>query len=137
MARDARKIVMRTAALGLVLAWPSVVSAQNSGSFQLTAQVPVACWINHAVAAEATTGAEGAVTEGCNSATGYAVFVNHRPLDTYESVRLRYGGRFAVLGSTVQEVNREYGPRVQSMTYGFSDVHLRAPLTLNMTIQPI
>ena len=138
MSRDARTNFCRTAMIAGILAWPNVAAAQVSGSFRLSAQVPMACWISHDVTAEAASGAEGSVTEGCNSATGYAVFVDHRPLDTAESVRLRYGNRFANLtGSTVQEVNREHGPRVQKVTYGFSDVQLNAPLTLNMIIQPI
>lgn len=134
----ARRIFLRITAIILASALPIAASAQNSGSFQISAQVPMACWVNHTVPAEAITGGAGSVTEGCNNSAGYAVYVDHRPLTATESVRLQYGDQTTNLaGSSVTEVSRRYGPNVQKVSYSFSHVQLREPLTLNIMIQAI
>lgn len=119
-------------------ATPALANPQTSGTFRISAAVPMACWVDHAVQADALGASEGRVTEGCNSASGYVVSASYRPLDGSERAHLIYGHRsldLSALGQ--QEVHRENGPRIQQIAYRFDDVRLNAPLTLSLTIQPI
>ncbi|WP_144423594.1 hypothetical protein [Sphingopyxis sp. 113P3] len=116
----------------------AAASEQATGTFQVTATVPMACWVNHSVYADALANAPGFVTEGCNNATGYLVSAQYRPLAQSESARLLYGdSRVELSALGTQEVHREYGPRIQQIAYRFEQVSLEAPLTLSLTIQPI
>ncbi len=98
----------------------------------------MACWINHTVEADAQSGSQGSVVEGCNNTSGYVVSASHRPLASDESAQLRYGNSVVQLSKlTTQEVNRDYGPTIQEISYSFVGVSLFAPLTISLTIQPI
>lgn len=109
-----------------------------TGSFQVSASVPMACWVDHSTAASALGSSEGLVTEGCNSASGYVVSASYRPLAASERARLVYGNRtFDLSAIGHQEVRREHGPRIQEIAYRFDGVSLDGPLTLSLTIQPI
>lgn len=122
-----------------VLGCAAPVSAQEaSGSFRVSAQVPVACWVDHSVRADAVAGTLGSVTEGCNSASGYVVSAAYRPLTNSERAQLVYGGQSFTLSDTgLHEVRREHGPRIQQIDYRFDNVALDAPLTLSLMIQPL
>lgn len=125
------------AAAALVSA-PAMAGSQAAGTFQISATVPMACWVDHAVEADAMSPADGRVTEACNSASGYVVSAMYRPLDPSEHARLIYGDRMFDLSSAgEQEVHRAHGPRIQQVVYRFDEVRLEAPLTLSLTIQPI
>ncbi len=122
----------------LLASSPAFARQQASGSFQVTATVPMACWVNHSVHADALGNSPGLVTEGCNSASGYMVSAHYRPLVRSESARLLYGNNTVDLSALgTQEVHREYGPRIQQIAYHFDQVSLETPLTLSLTIQPI
>lgn len=121
-----------------LVAFPASASEQGSGSFRITASVPMACWVDHSIAADARGTSPGLVTEGCNNASGYMVSAFYRPLAQNETARLVYGDRLIDLSAAgTQEVHREHGPRIQQIAYHFDDVSLDAPLTLSLTIQPI
>lgn len=116
----------------------SAKDAVAGGTFQVRAVVPMACWVDHSIAADALSGAEGLVTEGCNNPAGYIVSVSHRELAQSEHVSLHYGDKATELGNfPTQEINREYGPTIQKIAYRFESVVLDAPLTLSLTIQPL
>lgn len=121
-----------------LVAPPAAASEQATGSFRVSATVPMACWVDHSVEANAQGTAPGMVTEGCNNATGYIVSAFYRPLVQSETARLVYGDRSIDLSAAgTQEVHREYGPNIQQIAYHFDQVSLQAPLTLSLTIQPI
>lgn len=122
----------------LLVASPAIASPQATGTFRVTANVPMACWIDHSMHADALGNVPGLVTEGCNNATGYSVSAQYRPLGVTERARLVYGANMVDLSAVgANEIHREYGPRIQQITYRFDDVILAAPLTLSLTIQPI
>ncbi|MDR6834399.1 MULTISPECIES: hypothetical protein [unclassified Sphingopyxis] len=122
----------------LLASTPALASQQATGTFQVTATVPMACWVDHSVQADALANAPGLVTEGCNNASGYMVSAQYRPLAATESARLVYGTNMVDLSALgADEVHREYGPRIQQIAYRFDQVSLDAPLTLSLTIQPI
>lgn len=131
--------VMKLGCVAALLAsTPAVASQEAMGTFQVTATVPMACWVDHSIQADALGNSPGLVTEGCNNASGYMVSAQYRPLAQTESARLVYGNNtvnLSALGG--QEVHREYGPRIQQIAYRFDQVSLEAPLTLSLTIQPI
>lgn len=131
--------VMKLGCVAVLLAsTPAVASQQATGTFQVTATVPMACWVDHSVQADALAHSPGLVTEGCNNASGYMVSAQYRPLAQGESARLVYGNNMVDLSALGgQEVHREYGPRIQQIAYRFDQVSLDAPLTLSLTIQPI
>ncbi len=132
--------VMKLGCVAALLASTPAMAAsqQATGTFQITATVPMACWVNHSVHADALGNSQGLVTEGCNNATGYMVSAQYRPLAQSESARLLYGDTTVDLSALgTQEVHREYGPRIQQIAYRFDQVSLAAPLTLSLTIQPI
>lgn len=130
---------MKISCLAALLAPAPVLAGQQAtGTFQVTATVPMACWVDHSIQADALGNAPGLVTEGCNNASGYMVSAQYRPLAATESARLVYGTNMVTLSSLGgQEVHREYGPRIQQIAYRFDQVSLNAPLTLSLTIQPI
>src|SRR3546814_2459153 len=49
---------------------------------------PMACWVDHSIAADARGTSPGLVTEGCNNASGYMVSAFYRPLAQNETARL-------------------------------------------------
>ena len=135
-------IPMRMAMIGCIAAalavTPAFAGEQATGSFRVTASVPMACWVDHSVAVDARGTTPGLVTEGCNNASGYVVSALYRPLTGTETARLVYGDRMIDLSSAgAQEVHREYGPNIEQIAYHFDRVSLVAPLTLSLTIQPI
>lgn len=122
----------------LLASTPALASQQATGTFQITATVPMACWVDHSIQADALGHSTGLVTEGCNNASGYMVSAQYRPLMQSESARLVYGNNMVDLSAIGgQEVHREYGPRIQQIAYRFDQVSLETPLTLSLTIQPI
>lgn len=131
--------VMKLGCAAVLLAsTPAFATPQANGTFRISASVPMACWVNHSVQADALGTAQGLVTEGCNNASGYMVSAFYRPLAQSESARLIYGDALVSLSASgTQEVHREYGPRIQQIAYRFEQVVLDAPLTLSLTIQPI
>ncbi|WP_326524687.1 hypothetical protein [Sphingomonas sp.] len=137
--------LMRNRALGgaaalcaIMATQPALARESASGSFQISATVPLACWVNHTTQADPLTGTTGQVTEGCNSPAGYTVSVMHRPLSLVERAELIYGShRINLSAIGTQEVHRQYGPRIQQIAYRFGTVSLETPITLSMTIQPI
>lgn len=131
--------VMKLGCVAVLLAsTPAVAGQQATGTFQVTATVPMACWVDHSIQADALGHSPGLVTEGCNNASGYMVSAQYRPLTQTESARLFYGDNMVNLSALGgQEVHREYGPRIQQIAYRFDQVSLDTPLTLSLTIQPI
>jgi hypothetical protein len=138
MATTIHNVMKLGCAAALLASNPALASQQATGTFQVTATVPMACWVDHSIQADAFGNAPGLVTEGCNNASGYSVSAQYRPLAATESARLVYGTNMVNLSSLGgQEVHREYGPRIQKIAYHFDQVTLNAPLTLSLTIQPI
>ncbi len=139
MAMSAIGKFVRLGCLAALLSPMSVAARpQTTGTFQIRASVPMACWVDHSVAVDALGMGQGQVTEGCNNASGYIVSAMYRPLGDSESARLVYGDSMVDLSAMgLQEVHREHGPRIQQIAYRFDDVALDAPLTLSLTIQPI
>ncbi|KTE17354.1 hypothetical protein [Sphingopyxis sp. H115] len=123
----------------LLASTPAAAASQQAmGTFQVTATVPMACWVDHSIYADALGNSPGLVTEGCNNASGYMVSAQYRPLAQTERARLLYGDSTVELSALgIQEVHREYGPRIQQIAYRFDEVSLETPLTLSLTIQPI
>lgn len=138
MATAIHNVMKLGCAAALLASTPALARQQASGSFQITATVPMACWVNHSIHADALGNSPGLVTEGCNSASGYLVSAQYRPLAQTERARLLYGDATVDLSALgMQEVHREYGPRIQQISYRFDQVSLETPLTLSLTIQPI
>lgn len=138
MATAIQKVMKLGCTAALLASAPAFASQQATGTFQVTATVPMACWVDHSIQADALGNAPGLVTEGCNNASGYMVSAQYRPLAATESARLVYGANMVDLSSLgAQEVHREHGPRIQQIAYRFDQVSLSAPLTLSLTIQPI
>lgn len=138
MATAIQNVMKLGCVAALLASTPAVASQQAMGTFEVTATVPMACWVDHSIQADALGHSPGLVTEGCNNASGYMVSAQYRPLTQTESARLVYGNNtvdLSALGG--QEVHREYGPRIQQIAYRFDQVTLEAPLTLSLTIQPI
>ena len=80
--------VMKLSCVAALLASTSAFANQQAtGTFQVTATVPMACWVDHSVQADALGNAPGLVTEGCNNASGYMVSAQYRPLAATESAR--------------------------------------------------
>lgn len=122
-----------------IAATPAAAAQQGSGSFQVSATVPMACWVNQtAQSDDGPSGIGGLATEGCNSASGYVVSAVYRPLFQSESARFVYGNSAFDLSSLgTQEVHREYGPGIRQISYHVDAMVLEAPLALSLTIQPI
>lgn len=139
MAMTAKKILGAHACIAIALmVTPAAASEQGSGSFQVSATVPMACWVNQNVQNDGIDSADGMVTEGCNSASGYIVSAVYRPLMGSERARLVYGSSaFDLSTMGTQEVHRSYGPSVRQIAYHVDAISLDAPLTLSLTIQPI
>lgn len=138
MATAIHNVTTLSCVAALLASSPALASQQATGTFQVTATVPMACWVDHSIQADALGNAPGLVTEGCNNATGYSVSAQYRPLAATESARLVYGANLVDLSALgAQEVHREYGPRIQQIAYRFDQVSLATPLTLSLTIQPI
>ena len=138
MATAIHNVTTLSCVVALLASSPALASQQATGTFQVTATVPMACWVDHSIQADALGNAPGLVTEGCNNATGYSVSAQYRPLAATESARLVYGANLVDLSALgAQEVHREYGPRIQQIAYRFDQVSLATPLTLSLTIQPI
>lgn len=138
MAFSKNVVTMLAGTAALLVASPAIASPQATGTFRVTASVPMACWIDHSMQADALGNVPGLVTEGCNNATGYSVSAQYRPLGASERARLVYGANLVDLSAVgANEIHREYGPRIQQIAYRFDDVILAAPLTLSLTIQPI
>jgi len=138
MATAIHNVMKLSCVAALLASTPAFANQQATGTFQVTATVPMACWVDHSIQADALGNAPGLVTEGCNNASGYMVSAQYRPLAATESARLVYGTNMVNLSSLGgQEVHREYGPRIQQIAYRFDQVSLNAPLTLSLTIQPI
>ena len=113
-----RKMAAIGCAAAALVSAPAMAGSQATETFQISATVPMACWVDHASPADARGQSEGHVTEACNSASGYVVSASYRPLDQSESARLIYGARMFDLSSLgEQEVHREYGPRIQQLVY--------------------
>ena len=138
MATAIRNVMKLACVAALLASAPALASPQSTGTFQVNVTVPMACWVDHSVRADALANSQGLVTEGCNNASGYMVSALYRPLARSESARLVYGDTMVNLSSIgAQEVHREYGPRIQQIAYRFDQVSLESPLTLSLTIQPI
>lgn len=138
MANAYRHVMKLGCSAALLASTPAFANQQATGTFQIIANVPMACWVNHSVQADALGTTPGLVTEGCNNASGYMVSAFYRPLAQSETARLIYGDTLVNLSAAgTQEVHREYGPRIQRISYRFDQVALETPLTLSLTIQPI
>lgn len=111
--------------------------AAGTGTFRVSLDVPMACWVSE-VSVDVVAQGAGEITEGCNSASGYVVSASHRPLEIAERARLVYGDRtFALSAAGHQVIRREFGPRVQQVAYRLAELRLNSPLTLSFTIQPL
>ncbi|MFV0643089.1 MAG: hypothetical protein ACK5NN_01090 [Sphingomonadaceae bacterium] len=139
MSKLAKGIVFTGCLSASLIATSAIAGEGNAtGSVRVSANVPMACWVDHSVRADAASGEQGLVREGCNNGAGYIVSAEHRPLDVQEHAKLRYGQTIVDLSKeTHQEVNREYGPKIQDVAYSFSEIALASSLTLSLTIQPL
>lgn len=131
-----------TAAVATVLGLtaPTAASSQShsSGTYRLSARVPVACWVRPAGAVLAGPGRTGSVIEACNNPGGFTISASYRPLAATEKARLRYADRMIDLSKSGQQVLRRSSmATIRTVNYQFDEVELVEPLILSLTIQPI
>ncbi|WP_392352938.1 hypothetical protein V8F63_09275 [Brevundimonas sp. LF-1] len=136
-----RRTLLAIAAGLTVVTAPQVASAGPTagGSYQLRANVPVACWVRPNTALMAETGRTGSVIEACNSPGGFTVSAQYRPLAESEKARIIYGDRSLDLTAApgLLELRRSTMASIRTVDYRFDDVQLEGPLILALTIQPI
>jgi hypothetical protein len=131
--------LLRGAAIGSVLLMQPGAAAAATGSFRVTASVPVLCMAHPDSAITLTNGAlsSGKVTEACNKSGGYTVVANYRPLDHDEHATLVYNGveiKLPASGSVVLHVSRL--ATIVSVAYSVSDVQVNSPIDLELDARP-
>lgn len=126
------------AAATLLASTPAAADGVASGTYQLQATVPVACWVRAETPVVAESGAAGSVVEACNSPGGFSVSANYRPLGVNETASIVYGGSAMPLSKGGLQLLRQSNlATIRSVNYQFANVDLQAPLVLSLTIQPL
>lgn len=112
--------------------------SQAGATFQVTARVPVACWVRPDVTVMAGEGLGGSVVEACNNPGGFTISANYRPLLATEKAEMVYDNRSFELAKSGQQLMRQSSmATIKRIEYRFGAVQLEAPLVLSLTIQPI
>jgi hypothetical protein len=131
-------IVAATVLAGIATPLIAHAGPQASGTYQLRAHVPVACWVRPVSPLLAENGRVGQVVEACNSPGGFTVSASYRPLSSTETASFNYGSRqFKLNANGNQELRRSNMATINTVDYRFEDVTLDQPLVLSLTIQPI
>lgn len=128
---------MLAAVAAIALAPTSASAQQKSGTYRLTARVPVACWVRpeQAMSSETVT---GRVVEACNSPGGFVVNASYRQLQAGESARLRYADTLLDLPKTGNvTLRRSRIAQIRTVNYAFEEARLDTPVVLVLSIQPI
>lgn len=131
--------------LGLLIApaflvVPSLAAAKGDQSARVFASIDESCqFIATDVAlADGTTYTTGIAEEACNSARGFTITANTRPLASDELVKLRYASGITSLeidGSTV--IARIQGASVRRVPFAIEANRLLAPLTLSLSMSAV
>lgn len=138
--KNAHLKMLGAAALAATLV-PAIASATDMGrgTFNLSATVPVACWVQTQRGEGLIDAAQstGEVVEACNSTRGYQVSAAYRPLNGGERATLRYADRVIRLPAGGDAMLRRASmAQIRTVSYAFEDVQLQAPLILALSIQP-
>lgn len=127
------------AGLAGLAATPAAAGGTATGTFQLRATVPMACWVRPVEGAMlADEGQGGTVVEACNNPGGYTITANYRMLDTGERASMQYGERALALPASGEAVlRRSHMADINTVQYRFRDVQLQQPLVMALTISPM
>ena len=112
--------------------------SQAGNTFQVRAQVPLACWVRSDIAIVAQYGSAGGVLEACNNPGGFTVTARYRPLESSEKAEIFYNDQAFNLDQTgTQVLRRSPIATIKRVNYRFGTVEVENPLVLSLVIQPI
>ncbi|QFT76072.1 hypothetical protein [Erythrobacter sp. THAF29] len=118
-------------------AQPAMAADKSSGSYQVSARIPVSCNIDtrSIIAQGSASVVSGTVFEACNTNSGFQVIATHRSLGEDERVQVRYGSDFSELNQTgVSYVGQRWGARFGPVPVQIDARQVDAPIAISFSL---